>query len=386
MVSPYESLLRDKARALITALQREGLPVESEPHQPSEYGIKVRLTTCGNVVIYYKPADGTFKLTFNELTCKQHQSAVQICWDRLNASQNGYAPQCEYQAYVDGSYQDGGIGYGAIILRSGEEIHRLAGRVEHSLEQRQVAGELEAVQQVVMWCSQQQITQIEILYDYEGIQKWATGEWRAEKDLTRRYAAFMETAPVHVVWTKVKSHTGDRWNEAADQLAKAAILDSEAAEAAKPDPLEQLEETATAFVGYLADQGIAGTFAGVFNNHYARIKIGGGFFDLYDTAKRPIPPHIHGINDPNLKEGLETLWLAFRDQTPANAQSSSESAENPFEEVEYYFELLRPYRGLCFDFTILADALKPLGGSGSALPTDDFDALERIYEQIRTEQ
>lgn len=66
--------------------------------------------------------------------------------------------------------------------------------------------------------------EITIRYDYEGIQKWADGEWRANKALTRDYAReidyYRDTLKIN--FEKVKAHSGDIWNEAADRLAKSA--------------------------------------------------------------------------------------------------------------------------------------------------------------------
>ena len=43
----------------------------------------------------------------------------------------------------------------------------------------------EGVKEAINWsiaCSKKKIT---VFYDYEGIEKWATGEWRAKKNLTK---------------------------------------------------------------------------------------------------------------------------------------------------------------------------------------------------------
>lgn len=63
-----------------------------------------------------------------------------------------------------------------------------------------------------------------IYYDYQGIESWATGEWKASKPVSQNYKkAFDEVATgMQVDFVKVKSHTGVEFNEMADELAKHA--------------------------------------------------------------------------------------------------------------------------------------------------------------------
>ena len=64
-----------------------------------------------------------------------------------------------------------------------------------------------------------------IYYDYMGIEKWAIGEWKANKKLTQYYADKMAKYRklLPIVFMKVEAHTGDFYNEQADQLAKKAV-------------------------------------------------------------------------------------------------------------------------------------------------------------------
>jgi ribonuclease HI len=89
---------------------------------------------------------------------------------------------------------------------------------------RQVAGELMAVGKVIQWCLAQQQNRIAIYYDYEGIEHWVTGKWKAKQLLTQRYRDYVQKSGVSIQWVKVTAHTGDYWNEYVDQLAKQAAL------------------------------------------------------------------------------------------------------------------------------------------------------------------
>ena len=65
-----------------------------------------------------------------------------------------------------------------------------------------------------------------LLYDYEVVEKWVTGVWRAKTPLTRKYAVHMQEAgkKIQISFCKVAAHTGNHYNEEADQLAKSALL------------------------------------------------------------------------------------------------------------------------------------------------------------------
>ena len=62
-------------------------------------------------------------------------------------------------------------------------------------------------------------------HDYEGISKWCEGQWEAKKEGTRAYREFYRQASekVKITFRKVKGHSGDRWNDLADRLAKEAL-------------------------------------------------------------------------------------------------------------------------------------------------------------------
>ncbi|GIV25834.1 MAG: hypothetical protein KatS3mg026_1526 [Bacteroidia bacterium] len=126
---------------------------------------------------------------------------------------------------VDGAWKPPNqVGYGLVIRRDGEEVYREGGLVPADdpdlIGHRQIGGEIYAVVQAVRWCLRHRIPACRIYYDYEGLARWARGEWKAHTPLTRRYVAFLQKAPLHITWVKVPAHTGWRWNELADELAK----------------------------------------------------------------------------------------------------------------------------------------------------------------------
>ncbi len=125
-----------------------------------------------------------------------------------------------HRAYVDGSFINGRVGYGAVILRGDEVVTELCGEVVAYRESRQVAGELAAVMRVVDYCKVHGIPQVDIYYDYAGVEMWAIGRWKTNLPMTQAYQQYMKRSPVNVRFHKVRSHSNDKWNDYADALAR----------------------------------------------------------------------------------------------------------------------------------------------------------------------
>lgn len=131
-------------------------------------------------------------------------------------------------AYVDGSYEHSQkrYAYGCALVLP-EEVVTLngSGAEEDYVSMRNVAGEILGSEQAINWAIEHGYKQITIYYDYEGIEKWANGIWKANKPGTQRYQAFVEEKRkvITISFQKVAAHTGVTYNEMADQLAKKAL-------------------------------------------------------------------------------------------------------------------------------------------------------------------
>lgn len=127
------------------------------------------------------------------------------------------------KAYVDGSFNQisGTYGYGLVILVNGKAFsHKGSGNDPGMVGMRNVAGEiLGALTAVEIAKRVPGVTDLTIFYDYEGIEKWVSGKWRAKNQYTQAYKIAME-APFPIYFRKVAAHTGDYYNEMADKLAK----------------------------------------------------------------------------------------------------------------------------------------------------------------------
>lgn len=131
-------------------------------------------------------------------------------------------------AYVDGSFNAKKqiYGSGAVILVDGVLVSEVkkTGNSEMLVSMRNVAGEIAASVMAMRYALDNGYEQITIFHDYEGIAKWCTGEWKTEKDGTKKYKQFFDSVKsrLKVSFVKVAAHTGVEYNELADKLAKDA--------------------------------------------------------------------------------------------------------------------------------------------------------------------
>lgn len=130
-------------------------------------------------------------------------------------------------AYVDGSFSNSlqETGYGAVILYNGEIKHTISGKSKKYIDMRNVAGELFATGMAAKWALDNGYKEITIHHDYTGISAWAKGEWKTKQEGTINYKNYIESLKeqIEIKFIKVKSHSGDLYNDMADELAKKAI-------------------------------------------------------------------------------------------------------------------------------------------------------------------
>lgn len=130
-------------------------------------------------------------------------------------------------AYIDGSFSEklNETGYGAVILYNGKIVHTISGKSKKYIDMRNVAGELFAAGMAVKWAVDNNYKDITLHHDYLGIAAWAKGEWKTKQEGTINYKNYIESMKdkVNIRFIKVKSHSGDFYNDMADELAKKAI-------------------------------------------------------------------------------------------------------------------------------------------------------------------
>lgn len=130
--------------------------------------------------------------------------------------------------YVDGSFDvsTGKFSYGMVVLNEGKELTFNKAFDEPSLSSmRNVAGEIQGSMAAMHYCLENGIDDVIIYYDYEGIAKWALHEWKANKDGTKAYSEYYDSIKdkLKVEFRHVKGHSGDKYNDMVDMLAKQAL-------------------------------------------------------------------------------------------------------------------------------------------------------------------
>ncbi len=130
--------------------------------------------------------------------------------------------------YVDGSFHSATqeFSYGMVVLRDGKEETYARKFDDPELSaMHNVAGEIKGAEAAMQYAVDNNIQRIAIYHDYEGIAKWCTGEWKTKKEGTKAYKAFYDTISqkVEIQFIKVTGHSGDKYNEMADKLAKEAL-------------------------------------------------------------------------------------------------------------------------------------------------------------------
>lgn len=135
-------------------------------------------------------------------------------------------PKSGYSIYTDGSFGFGRGAWSFVVYKNGKEIHHDSGIIEDPacLKLHNVAGEIRAAMEAVLWAESKKIKSYKIYCDYDGVRKWVSGEWNAGNPVTQEYRDFMqERLPSSVKFVRVQGHSGNAGNERADRLAKETL-------------------------------------------------------------------------------------------------------------------------------------------------------------------
>ena len=147
-------------------------------------------------------------------------------WGNLvqESLKQGYLP-----AFTDGSFMMNRkiYGWGVVLIPRDDRTEILSGcggRAEYCT-MRNVSGEVYGALAAMLWAREHGWRGVHILHDYEGLSRWADGEWKAVSPISRMYRETLEgfrKEGLQLRFTHVKAHSGIRWNELADKAAKEA--------------------------------------------------------------------------------------------------------------------------------------------------------------------
>jgi ribonuclease HI len=133
----------------------------------------------------------------------------------------------DIRIYTDGSHAGGQCAWAFVVVTNGALYCRHARRMTDMpaglAKQQNVAAEMKASMAAAAWAKTRSVRPT-ICYDYEGVEKWVTGEWTPRNQYTRSYRDYMRDAPIEG-FRHVSAHSGEKWNEMADTLSRSAALD-----------------------------------------------------------------------------------------------------------------------------------------------------------------
>ena len=148
--------------------------------------------------------------------------------DTLTEDADGTEPGL-LKAYVDGSYiptKADSFAYGVVFLdENGIQTASGVSTDPDLATMRNVAGEIHGAAYAMQYALEKGYKKLCIYHDYEGIARWCLGDWKTNREGTRAYKAYYDSIKdrLEIHFVKVKGHSGDTYNEMADQLAKKAL-------------------------------------------------------------------------------------------------------------------------------------------------------------------
>ncbi len=131
--------------------------------------------------------------------------------------------------WVDGACLQHGeeplrFGWAYVVLDGERELHRSKGHTvpAGARRHRNVAAEIQAVLHALTWCRKHDIAAATIYFDYQGLASWPLGKWKTNTPFTQAYVEKVHAMGMQLTWHKVRAHSGEKYNELVDQLAKEA--------------------------------------------------------------------------------------------------------------------------------------------------------------------
>jgi ribonuclease H-related protein len=135
--------------------------------------------------------------------------------------------------YVDGSYRktEKQYSYGFIIVKNMNIIYKKYDikNEPEGCNLEHIAGELRSVIEGIKYVKWKKIEKVKLHYDFEGIADLALlSKCKPHNETTERYQKFIKNTidKIDIVFIKIKSHSGNKYNEEVDKLCKTAFYKS----------------------------------------------------------------------------------------------------------------------------------------------------------------
>jgi len=133
------------------------------------------------------------------------------------------------QAYVDGSYSSNHktYGYGCFIIENQQIVKKIknSGRIDEFTKFANMSGKLFGATEAILYAIAHGHKSIKLHYDCDAIEKLYNSKIQAKNLLSKIYIFLMDRFGqyIHIEFKKVKAHSGNKYNNMADILAKQAI-------------------------------------------------------------------------------------------------------------------------------------------------------------------
>jgi ribonuclease HI len=132
--------------------------------------------------------------------------------------------------YVDGSFKEAAqnYSYGVVAVLNDEVVYEESGagnKEPEAVALRNISGEVTGAMKAVTYAVNNGYKEINLCYDYQGIECWALGTWNRNGSITEAYHKFMQDNLkfIKINFVKIKGHSGVKYNERADELAGKAL-------------------------------------------------------------------------------------------------------------------------------------------------------------------
>jgi viroplasmin and RNaseH domain-containing protein len=132
--------------------------------------------------------------------------------------------------YVDGSFKEvvGNYSYGLVAVLKDEVVYEengIGNKEPEAVALRNISGEVLGAMKAASYAAKNGYKEINLCYDYQGIECWALGTWNRRGSIPEYYYGFMQATLklVKIHFIKIKGHSGNKYNEMADILAGKAL-------------------------------------------------------------------------------------------------------------------------------------------------------------------
>jgi ribonuclease HI len=179
-------------------------------------GIFTSWEECQKQVVHFKGAE--FK------GFKTHLEASKYLDEFKNQEAAKDEIEFDLHIYVDGSYRSGITSYAVIVLDKDKVlIDTFQKSMVDTFGSHNVTGEILGAIIGIKYAYDRNMS-VKIYHDYSGISNWYNGSWKANTEIAKFYLEEVKNYRQHdIYFEKVKGHTGDKYNELADRLAKRAL-------------------------------------------------------------------------------------------------------------------------------------------------------------------